>query len=256
MKATTTTTTIATAITITIKEHIINFTKGKYYFHINDLEKHLIANKVQFKQNTLKQNLYFLKKDGIIFEAGKGWYSTIKGTFELETKPIEEIVSLIKDKFPLLEFSCWSTEQLKEYFQHLLSQFVGFVYADKDFLQYLKDFLIEKGYSVYLNPRKNEVKKYVELKNQAVILRPLASSRKPEKRFMASVEKILVDLFFEIKKISLMDVEEYKKIASNIILSHRINIAEMFDYAERRKIRPNLSKLISEVIQYTNATIL
>jgi hypothetical protein len=76
----------------------------------------------------------------------------------LDTKPVEKIIALIKDEFPLLDFSCWGTEQIKSFFHHLPSQFVTFVYVDKDFLQALKDFLADNGYNIYLNLRKNEAK--------------------------------------------------------------------------------------------------
>jgi hypothetical protein len=158
----------------------------------------------------------------------------------LDTKPVEKIITLIKKEFPLLDFSCWSTEQIKGFFHHLPSQFVTFVYADKDFLQALKDFLTDNGYNTYLNPRKSEAEKYVELKNLTVILRPYISSREPKNQRFAKIEQILVDLFMETKKVNLMDMEECRKIISNIIFNYRINMAEMFDYAERRKIKEKM----------------
>jgi len=238
----------------TIKEHIINYAKNKYYFHINDLKKYFAERDIEFKKNTLKQCLYLLKKEGLIYEAGKGWYSTIKEKLVLDTKPVEKIISLIKKKFPLLEFSCWSTEQIKGFFHHLPSQFVTFVNADKDFLQSLKDFLTDNGYNVYLNPYKIEAEKYVELKNRPIILRPSISSREPKDRFLAKVEKIIIDLFMETKKINLIDMEEYKKIVSNVVLNYRVDMAMVLDYAYSRKIKDRIQNIIREFLKLTNAT--
>lgn len=223
--------------TITLKEHIISYAKNKSYFNINDLRTYFAERRIDFKNDTLKGYLYLLKKENFIYGAGRGWYSTIKEEFELNTKPVEELIALIKDEFPLLDFSCWSTEQIKGFYHHLPSQFVTFVYADKDFLQAIKDFLADNGYNTYLNPRKSEVEKYVELKNRTVILRPFVSSREPKNQRLAKIEKILVDLFMETKRVNLMDREECQKIISNILLNYRINMAEMLDYAERRKIK-------------------
>jgi hypothetical protein len=247
MKATTTTT-ITIAITITIKEHIINFTKGKYYFHINDLKKYLSEKGIDFKEDTLKKTLYRLKKDGSFYDAGRGWYSTIKEIFELDTKPINEITTLIRTKFPLLEFSCWSTEQIKTFFHHLPSKFVNYVYADEDFLSSLKDFLVEANYNVYSNPLKGEISKYVEFKEKTIILRPSISYREPKKQVAAEIEKILVDLFMEVKDMDLMDMEEYKKILFNIIAYYHINVAMMLDYAHNRKVKDRIEHLITEVL--------
>ena len=77
----------------------------------------------------------------------------------------------------------------------------------------------------------------MELKNQTVILRPFLSSREPKNLRLAKIEKILVGLFMETKKVNLMDMEECQKIISNVIRNYRINMAEMLDYAERRKIK-------------------
>lgn len=232
----------------TNKEHIINYAKNKYYFHLNDLIEYFTKRNIKFKKNSLKQYLYILRKENFIYEAGRGWYSTVKEEFKLNTEPIEKIIKLIKEKFPLLEFSCWSTEQLKGFFHHLPTQFAIFIYADKDFLPFVKDFLIENDYNVYLNPHKIEAEKFVELKTKTIILRPSISSRIPEKNNWAKIEKTLVDLFMEIKKIGfIIDEEEYKRIFSNIILNYRANIAEILDYAYSRKTKDKIQNIINKI---------
>jgi hypothetical protein len=229
---------------ITIKESIIDYARDRYYFHINDLKRYFTENGIKFRNNSLKQQLYLLKKEGFIYSAGRGWYSNIQKEFELNIEPIEKIIKLLIEKFPLLEFSCWSTEQLKGFFHHLPSQFITFIYTDKDFLQSVKDFLLENDYNVYLNPYKIEAEKFVELKTKTIILRSTISSRVPEEKNRAKIEKILVDLFMETKKISFIDEEEYAKIFSNIIFNYRINIAEILDYAHNRKIKDQILNMI------------
>ncbi len=232
---------------ITIKESIIDYAKNKHYFHINDLKRYLTEKGIKFRENSLKQQLYLLKKEEIIYSAGRGWYSNIQKGFELNLEPTEKIIKLLIEKFPLITFSCWSTEQLKGFFHHLLSQFVTFIYSDKDFLQSVKDFLMENDYNVYLNPYKIEAEKFVELKTKTIILRPSISSRVPKdskEKNRAKIEKILVDLFMEMKKISLIDKDDYTKIFSNIIFNYRINIAEILDYAHNRKIKDQILNMI------------
>ena len=233
---------------ITIKESIINYAKDKYYFHINDLKRYFTEERIKFEEDTLKKYLYLLKKNEVMYPAGRGWYSNIQKEFELNIEPTNKIIKLLMAKFPLLEFSCWSTEQLKGFFHHLPSQFITFIYADRDFLQSVKDFLMENDYNVYLNPYKIEAEKFVELKIDTIILRPSISSRVPREKNRAKIEKILVDLFMEMKKISLIDEEEYTKIISNIILNYRINMAEMLDYADRRELKEQIWHVIKGFI--------
>jgi len=232
---------------ITIKESIINYAKDKYYFHINDLKRYFTERGINFEEDTLKKYLYLLKKNKVMYPAGRGWYSNIQKEFELNIEPTEKIIKLLIEKFPLLEFSCWSTEQLKGFFHHLPSRFITFIYTDKDFLSTLRDFLSENDYNIYLNPSKIEAEKFLELKTKTIILRPSVSSRISKEKNLTKIEKILVDLFMETKKISLIDIEEYKKIISNIIFNYRINMAEMLDYAHNRKIKDEIKNLFIEI---------
>jgi hypothetical protein len=239
---------------ITIKEHIIDYARDIYYFHINDLKRYFTEKRIKFEEDTLKKYLYLLKKNEAIFPAGRGWYSNIQKEFELNIEPTVKITKLLIEKFPLLEFSYWSTEQLKGFFHHLPSQFITFIYANKDFLQSVKDFLIENEHNVYLNPYKIEAEKFVELKTQTIILRPSISSRIPKEKNQEKIEKILVDLFMEKKKIGFIDEEEYKRIFSNVIISYRINIAEMLDYSHDRKIKDEIKNIIIKIIKSTKET--
>ena len=232
---------------ITIKEFIIDYARNKYYFHINDLKKCFTEKRIKFEEDTLKKNLYLLKKNEAMYSAGRGWYSNIQKEFELNIEPTAKITKLLIEKFPLLEFSCWSTEQLKGFFRHLPSQFVTFIYTDKDFLSALRDFLTENYYNIYLNPSKIEAEKFIELKTKPIILRPFVSSRISKEKNLTKIEKILVDLFMEMKKITLIDKDEYIKIISNIILNYRINMAEMLYYAHNRKIKDEIKNLFIEI---------
>jgi len=231
----------------TIKESIINYARDRYYFHIDDLKRYFSEKGIKFEEDTLKKYLYLLKKNKVMYPAGRGWYSNIQKEFELNIKPTEKIIKLLIEKFPLLEFSCWSTEQLKGFFHHLPTQFITFIYADKDFLSTLRDFLTENYYSVYLNPSKIEAEKFIELKTKTNILRPSVSSRISKEKNLTKIEKILVDLFMEMKKFSLIDKDEYIKIVSNIILNYRINMAEMLDYAHNRKTKDEIKNLFIEI---------
>lgn len=233
---------------ITIKESIIDYARDRYYFHINDLKRYFTEKGIKFEEDTLKKYLYLFKKNKVIYPAGRGWYSNIQKAFELNIEPTEIIIKLLIEKFPLLEFSCWSTEQLKGFFHHLPSQFVTFVYTDKDFLSTLKDFLTENDYNIYLNPSKIEAEKFIKLKTKPIILRTSVSFRVSKEKNLTMIEKILIDLFIEMKKISLIDKEEYIKIISNIILDYRINMAEILDYAGRREAKERIWYIIKKFI--------
>jgi len=224
----------------TIKDCIRDYAKNRYYFNIQDLKNYFLQNNINYTEESLKKSIYRMKKDRIAFESGRGWYSTIEKEFILDTQSVEKIIKLIEKNFPFLEFSCWSTEQLKAFFHHLPSQFVIFLYSEKEFLQSIKDFLESRNYSVFLNPLKAEADKYVHFRDRTAILRPSISHREPKNGHFARIEKIIVDLYMETKKLNLIDIEEYKKLVLNIVNNYRINMSEMLDYADRRGIKEKI----------------
>jgi len=238
-----------------IKNRIYTYAMGRSYFSIKELRKYLHQNSITYTNSNLKQSIYRLKLDELIYEAGRGWYSTIKEEFVLNKRSIEKIIILIKQNFPLLEFSCWSTKQLKTFFHHLPSQFVTFIYTDKDFLETITEFLENDNYNVFLNPQKKESEKFVHFKDRTVILRPSITHREPKDNNFASIEKLIVDLYMETKKIGLLDKKEFKRITKNVLSNYRINLSEMLDYAHNRKIRSEIENIGYRIFMYTNATI-
>ncbi len=231
----------------TLKQTIATYAEKNAYFSIHSLNNFLISRKIKFKNESLKKLLYLLKKEEKIFTAGRGWYSNIDREFVLDTKCVRKLTNLVKNKFPLLEFSVWSTEQLKIFFHHLPGSFLGFIYSERDFFSNIAEFLTDEGYHVYLNPLGKEIDKYVEIKKDSIILRPVVS-RGPAEECFARIEKILVDLYVEQKKLNFIDPEEYKKIISSIMDSYRINLSVMLDYAERKKIDKDLRKVVIPLI--------
>ncbi len=209
---------------------------GKKYFSVDAIK--VGANKIQrgINPTTINQYLYNLKIEGILYSAGRGWYSTISQEFTPSIKTVEKLALLIKNKFPLLSFSIWSTEELQPFAHHLLTQFTVFVFTDFDAMLSTSSFLQDHGFKSFRNPLKSEVEKYFEPTAKTVIVRP-SITREPVNGIYATIEKILVDMFIEKDKLLLMDGAEYQRIFHNLILSQRINVARLFEYAERRKVK-------------------
>lgn len=66
------------------------------------------------KRPTLAAYLNQAVKQGIIHDAGRGWYSLLSERVKLDRQPVGKLVRLIEKKFPLLDFHCWSTAQATE----------------------------------------------------------------------------------------------------------------------------------------------
>lgn len=183
---------------------------------------------------TLNRYLVDFKKEGVLYGAGRGWYSFVKQLFELNPQSVKKTAVAIEKKYSLLSFSIWSTEQLKSFAYHMLTRFVTFVYVDRDSMSGVFGFLKDSGYNVWLNPRGNDARKF-RIEEKTVVIRP-AITRERSKGRLADIEKILVDLFVEAPALNLMDEDECYRILENVLMTGRVDIGALLNYAKRRKL--------------------
>ncbi len=205
--------------------------ENRRYFSRDDLCDPILAG----RSGTLNRYLVDFNKNGILYGAGRGWYSFVKQSLELDQQPVKKMVSSLEKKYPLLSFSVWSTEQLKSFAHHMLTRFVTFVYVNRDAISGIYDFLKDSGYDVWLNPRGNDARKF-SIGEKTVVIRP-AISRESSCGHFANIEKILVDLFVEATALNLMDEDEYYRILRSVLTAGRADIGTLLNYARRRKFK-------------------
>lgn len=206
------------------------------YFSLKDIRKVLSVRYPDMTRGTLSRYMFELTKMKVVYNAGRGWYSAIDSPFEVDRECIKEIVDLLAKKYPLLVFSCWSTEQVKSYVHHMLSKFVTFIYTDWDSMVPVGDFLESRGYEVWVNPRGKDIGRFHVTKEKTVVILPRVSIDLADGHY-ALIEKILVDLLVEVRKLSLMDESEYDIVRANILESGRVDIGTLISYGRRRNVK-------------------
>jgi hypothetical protein len=203
------------------------------YFSIDVLRQYLVAQGFDYKPDTVKTYLSRQKKAGKIFDAGRGWYSSIAKPYKLDTAPVEKLVGELKTAFPLLEFACWSTAQLNDMLRHQLAKPVLVAYVERDAINSVADWLRENGYRPTVNPGKKERKSFVAEENTVVVL-PLVSKSPCENGF-APIGKIVVDVLADTPDFSIINIPEFIEGARSVISSERVDISEFMSYATRRE---------------------
>jgi len=83
------------------------------YYNLNSVRAWLDLRKLHCPPATLNRYLHGFTRTGLVFSAGRGWYSSLARTFTLDGEPVASLVQELTKAFPLVEFSCWSTEQVK-----------------------------------------------------------------------------------------------------------------------------------------------
>jgi hypothetical protein len=217
--------------------------ENRRYFSRQELYDLLSKGRSPILSSTLNRYLGDLNKEGILYGAGRGWYSFINQSFELERLPVKKIAKALEKKYPLLSFSVWSTEQLKSFAHHMLARFVMFVYVDRDAMSGIYDFLKDAGYDTWLNPRGNDAQKF-SIGEKTVVIRP-AISREPSSVHYADIEKVLVDLFVEAAALNLMDEDECYRILVSVLTVGRSDIGAFLNYAQRRKL--NTMRVVEQI---------
>lgn len=204
------------------------------YFSLVAIRKDLDGHRGAVEPESLNSYLHELTREGAIFDAGRGWYSTLPEPFVLDREPVRALVEKLEKRFPYLDFSCWSTAQIAAYSHQQLAKFVHFVYTERDAMESVAEALREAEFTAYINPAKGEVGRNVRLLDGVVIVRP-AITRAPVDGKYAAIEKILVDLYIEAGGLRLMDEEEHERIVKNIITHGRISISTLVAYADDRR---------------------
>jgi TaqI-like C-terminal specificity domain/Eco57I restriction-modification methylase len=172
--------------------------------------------------------------NGLVQDAGRGWYSRLSEPVKLDTKPVEPVVRLLKKKFPLLEdFHCWSTAQVNPWMHHLIAKGVTFVNTDADTMEAVWECLRDAGYDAHLNPT-GKAKEQFAVRDKTVVIRRRVFGAPVEGHF-SRIETVLVDLLLESERLRLMDKSEFQKMAEAAVQSGRISVPELMNYATNRK---------------------
>ncbi|MEI6514340.1 MAG: DUF6577 family protein [bacterium] len=208
------------------------------YFPVSVVRSRLEKRQIEITDASLQSYMSEAMAQGIVHDAGRGWYSRIAKPFVLDAKPVKGIISKIGKAFPLMEFSCWSTEQVNPYMHHLLAKFVTFVYADRDLMPALFDAMQGwKGYRVYLDPKTADARNF-RLEDNTIVIRPDLAQAPESHHHMAPAERLIVDLAVEAEALPILARGEAQDMACRLVTTGRVAMGTLLRYAQRRRVEP------------------
>ena len=184
-----------------LKERSPYFSHKAIQIAVNDAE-------IALKDEALNVYLTQAVKQGLIHDAGRGWYSRLSEPAKLDLSMCSKLVKAVEKAFPMLDFTVWSTTQLNPWMHHMVARPVAFLSAPRDTLESVGDTLKELGWDVAVNPGRREAAKAIRPGEKMVVLRPTLSKQPPAEGRQDAIEKVLVDLLVEASRFGLMDVSE------------------------------------------------
>jgi hypothetical protein len=215
------------------------FGPNRHYIDLATVQRTIEAEALVYEDATINRYLHEWTREGRIHDAGRGWYSNLPHALNpnQETPPLPELEKLLKKKFPLLEFTVWSTRQLTTFFHHYAARHATFLMVDRDAIDTVADVLSKAGHHVAIHPLGEAAKNFALTQDETIILRPRLSS--DHKETFAPIEQMLVDFYHEIQKLGLFDLAEFQSVFGNLANRYRLNIPALKRYAERRKMDSN-----------------
>tara|TARA_B110000967_G_C18885465_1_gene563692 strand:- start:1755 stop:2483 length:729 start_codon:yes stop_codon:yes gene_type:complete len=195
------------------------------------------------KKNTVSWRIYNLVDRGIIRRIGRGKYKLGK---QKEFKPLlsEEIKNLylkLKEEFPFLDISIWSTKWIAQWMLHIPNNYETILEVEKGSEENVFYFLSDIRDNVFLNPSKDILDKYATRNEPIVIIKNLitdAPLQDVEQVKIPSIEKILVDLIIDTQLYAAYQGRDLDSIIENAFQYNTIKKDTLLRYADRRRKKP------------------
>ena len=193
----------------------------------------------ELKQTTLNWRVYALVQSGIIHRVGRGKFVIGKGSIykpELSSK-IKTIHSKLKKRFPFLLYCVWNTSDLNEFMIHQPGKFFTLIECEKDATESVFYYLKDLKYQVFLEPPMDIINMYVIESVEPVIVKSLVTESPCQtinNITTVTLEKILVDIFFDDQIFAAQQGSEMNHIFSTAFEKYIINENRLLRYADRR----------------------
>jgi len=189
---------------------------------------------------------------GVLTRIGRGKFSLGNSKIfipEINSK-LKTINSKLKKEFPFLEICLWNTSSFNEFMVHQPGRFYILIEVEKDAAQSVFFFLKEAKYSVFIDPTKDLIEKYLPDEKETLIVKPLvteAPTQKIEGLNTTTIEKMLVDIFCDEVIFSTQQGAEKRTIFKEAFTKYTINQSKMLRYADRRRKKEELNQFVKTI---------
>lgn len=215
---------------------------------VSDLYSFYSKKEPGIKQSTIYLRIKTLVKSGVLQRIGRGQYHLGKNEVFIPqvTRKMKDIEKIIGNKFLLTKYCQWELSCVNQFSQHLINFNVQLVDVERDVLDSMYYALKEKFSKVMLVG--NLYDGISEFKD-TIIVRPLISeapTQKSNNTYVATLEKVLVDLATDAEFISFQGNEIYT-IFRTAFKKYTLNRNTMLRYATRKHKKEIIEKIIEHI---------
>ena len=226
--------------------------KSKAVFETQDIVAFYEQTENEIKPTTINWRVYTLVQEGVLQRIGRGKFTLGEGKIFVPeiSSATKSLFKKLKAEIPFANLCVWNTSVLNEFMHHQPNQFFMLVETDKETTNAVFYFLREIKKSVFIEPTKDILEKYVVNENEVFVIKPLITEA-PMQNIngvkTASIEKMLVDIFCDAVIFLAQQGAEMRTIFKNAFDKYTINQSKMLRYADRRKKKEELNQFVKTI---------
>ena len=221
----------------------------KTYCH-KELVDELRKLKTDLSESTYHWAISGLVRAGALTRLGYDSYSLSSNLSKDKYVPVysdtaEELIRLISEKYPYVQFTVFETVLMNEFLNHLIAQNTVFIQVERESSIYVFRFLQEQGIqNVMYKPGKNDFNLYWS--KDCVIVTDMISEApiRADKPHAIMLEKMLVDMLADKLIAATFSKAELPDVMEQAQSRYLLDKVRMLRYARRRNRQDVLLKYL------------
>lgn len=194
-------------------------------------------------------------QSGLITRVGRGKFipgNRKKYIPEISPK-LKTLNNRIKKQFPFINYCLWSSALFNEFMLHQPGKFYLIIETEKVAVESVFFFMKENKYSVFLDPTKELLSRYIPDEKETWIVKSLVTEA-PVQNISGipttTIEKLLVDLFCDTVILDAQQGTERDRIFNEALVKYTVNENKMLRYADRRRKKKEFIEYLNTIAKF------
>ena len=194
-------------------------------------------------------------KSGVLTRIGRGKFILGNRKNYIPDLPpkLRTLNNKLRKNFPYLDSCLWTSALFNEFMLHQPGKFFLIVEVEKDATESVFFFMRQNKYSVFLEPTKELLNRYIPDEKETWIVKSLVSEA-PTKNISGiqstTIEKLLVDLFCDTVILDAQQGAERDRIFEDVFEKYTVNENKMLRYADRRRKKKKFNEYLNRISKY------
>ncbi len=232
-------------------EDLMKHFKEHESFTTSDIHDFFADQEPDIKRATVNWRIYDLVQKGVLKRIGRGIYTigNKKNFIPVQHTGQQEISSLIKKEFPLINFCLWHSSLLNQFYHHIVAHDFMVVETERDVVDAVYYNLKDSYNNIFREPSRQVMEDFVFENSDSVIVKHLISEaplQTVDLFQVPTIEKLLVDFLSDTNIFFFLQGMELVNVFKNVMESYTVNMDRLKRYARRRNREYEVKEIIGQ----------